>query len=222
MRGSQMKTLIAVPCMDMVPVKFMTSLLDLRKPEDSYYAVNANCLIYDSRNIFSSNAIQKGYDRVLWLDSDMQFDADLLERLSEDMDADPGKKVISALYFKRKIPTTPVIYKRLDYGQSEAGQIKATVESYLDYPKDALFEVEGCGFGAVLTSVDILRDVWDSFGPPFDPMTHMGEDLSFCWRVKEIGESIYCDSRVKCGHIGSYEFNEAVYQNQTPMGGDNA
>ena len=208
------KTLIAVPCMDTLPLPFFTSFVSLRKPDGTNWAPISNCLIYDSRNIFSSNAIREGYERVLWLDSDMQFEPDLLERLSADMDEDPGKKVISALYFKRKIPTTPVIYKKLDYGQSEAWQIKATVESYLDYPKDTLFEVEGCGFGAVLTNVDILRDVWDSFGPPFDPMTHMGEDLSFCWRVKQLGEKIYCDSRVKVGHIGQYTFDESVYKAQ--------
>lgn len=209
-----MKTLIAVPCMDMLPLPFVTSFTSLRKPEGTSYVFNANCLIYDSRNIFSSGAIRNGYDRVLWLDSDMRFDPDLLERLSADMDENPGVKVISALYFKRRIPTSPVIYKTLEYGRADDNTIKPTVETYHDYPKDALFPVAGCGFGAVLTSVDILKDIWDSFGPPFDPMTHMGEDLSFCWRVGQIGEPIYCDSRVKCGHVGLSEFNEAVYQAQ--------
>ena len=212
-----MKTLIAIPCMDMVPLPFFTSFVGLHKPDGTNWAPLSNCLIYDSRNIFSSGAIDNGYDRVLWLDSDMRFDPDLLDRLSADMDENPDRKVISALYFKRKTPTSPVIYKKLEYGRADDNTIKPTVETYHDYPKEALFPVAGCGFGAVLTSVDILRDVWDAFGPPFDPMTHMGEDLAFCWRVNQIGEQIYCDSRVKCGHVGLSEFNEFIYKTQTRL-----
>lgn len=209
-----MKTLIAVPCLDMLPLPFVTSFISLRKLEGTSYAFNANCLIYDSRNIFSSGAISNGYDRVLWLDSDMRFDPDLLEQLSADMDENPGVKVISALYFKRRIPTSPVIYKTLEYGRADDNTIKPTVETYHDYPKDALFEVAGCGFGAVLTSVDLLNAAWEAFDAPFNPMQYMGEDLAFCWRIRQLGEKIYCDSRVKCGHVGLSEFNEAVYQAQ--------
>lgn len=205
-----MKTLIAIPCMDTVPIPFFTSFVALRKPEGTNWAPLSNALLYDSRNIFSENAIKAGYDRVLWLDSDMRFDPDLLERLSADMDENPGMKIVSALYFKRRLPTTPVIYKTLDYG-IENGIAKPTVETYLDYTKDALFEVQGCGFGAVLTDVSVLREIWDNYGPPFQPMEHMGEDLTFCYLARELGHSIYCDSRVKCGHVGLYEYGEKDY-----------
>ena len=39
----------------------------------------------------------------------------------------------------------------------------------------------------------------------------MSEDLSFCYRARNIGTKIYCDSRIKFGHIGNYEYTEEDY-----------
>ena len=88
------RILIAIPCMDQGPAKFWTSLVNLRKTADTHYGVKANSMIYDSRNNFAAHAIMSGYDRVLWLDSDMTFDPDLLERLNADMD-DNGLEVLA-------------------------------------------------------------------------------------------------------------------------------
>ena len=227
-----MKTLIAVPCMDSLPTDFATSLMDLKKGEDVHYAVTKNSLIYDSRNAVAANAITAGhmdgdegrgitpYDRVLWIDSDMKFDPDMLVRLSEDMDQ--GLDYVAGIFFVRKIPTYPVVYSEIRYYTDESNQIHAEAVKMRYYPKDQLFRCGGTGFGAVMTSVKLLKDVWDRFGPPFQPLSHMGEDLSFCWRVNQLGREMYCDSRVKVGHIGQFVFDENVYLNQqaTRTGGD--
>lgn len=208
-----MKTLIAIPCMDTVPVDFMTSLVNLRKPEGTSYAVQANSMIYDSRNNLTAKALVNGYDRVLWLDSDMMFEADLLEKLSED--ADMGLDFVSALCVKRHRPTGPCIYSEIVY-EMEGSAIHAEAVPYTGYPRNSLFTVNGAGFGAVMVKTELLKAVWERFGPPFDPMTQMGEDLSFCWRVNQLGREMYCDSRIKVGHIGQYVYSESDLQN----GGD--
>ena len=206
---SEHRTLIAIPCMDMVPVPFVKSLLNLRKTGDTAYAFLANSLIYDSRNVFVSNAIEKGYDRILWLDSDMVFEPDLLERLSRRLDE--GYEYVSALAFKRKLPTGPAIYKRLDYGRDDQGHVHAKATAYTDYPRDALFEVAATGCAAVMMRVELLKDVWDRFGLPFLPLPNMGEDLSLCWRVAQLGRHMWCDSSVKVGHVGQYVFGEDAF-----------
>ena len=203
-----MKTLIAVPCMDMAPVDFMCSLINLRKTEDTRYAVKQNSLIYDSRNTFASKAITGGYDRIMWFDSDMVFAPDTLERLSKDMDE--GRDFVCGICFKRHYPTAPVVYKHLTY--QTGTEIRAKAEAYTDYPQNSIFEVEAAGFGCVLMKVDLLRRIWDTFGPPFDPLTQMGEDLSCCWRIKKLGVPMYCDSSVKVGHIGQMIFDETMYR----------
>ena len=203
-----MKTLIAIPCMDTIPVGFAQSLLYLEKGHDVSVAFKANSLVYDSRNLLSLSAIEEGYDRVLWLDSDMMFTKDTMRMLSEDMDK-LHADMVTGVYFKRRPPYAPVLFDELDEPtQDDAGHLTANVHTFDDYPRDAIFPVRGCGFGCVMTSTKLLRAVWDKFGPAFSPYAWAGEDISFCHRVNQLGYMIWCDSTVSCGHIGSYVYTE--------------
>lgn len=199
--------------MDTVPVEFMLSLVNLRRPENTFYTVQVGSLVYDSRNMLAAKALMNEYDRVLWIDSDMVFEADTLERLSEDMDKE-GLDFVSALCFKRKNPTAPCVYSDIRYGPDGDGVIQADAETMKDYPEDSLFECAGAGFGLVLVSTKLLGTVWEKHGPPFDPMPQMGEDLAFCYRARQEGYKLYCDSRVKTGHVGKRIYSEEDYKKQ--------
>ena len=85
-----MKVMIAVPCMDTVPAVFTECLVGLMKPEGTVLVTARSSLIYDARNLLAKMAIDKGFDRILWLDSDMVFGNDLLLRLMNDMDGKHG------------------------------------------------------------------------------------------------------------------------------------
>lgn len=199
-----MKTLVAIPCMDMVHTAFCRSLVGLRPVGDAVeYRFSQNSLVYDSRNQIAEYAITNRFDRVLWLDSDMTFEPDLMARLANDLDA--GREMVSCLYTTRKTNITPCIYKKITpsgrHGLPEA-------HSFTDYPKDTIFEVAGCGFGAVMMETELIHDVMRQYGYMFSPIIGMGEDLSFCFRVSSLGKKMFCDSRIKCGHIGQIEYNE--------------
>lgn len=201
-----MRTLIAVPCMDTVHTLFMTSLLYLRRSyEDTRVSVCSNSLIYDARNILSAIAINGSYDRVLWLDSDMKFEPDLLERLSADLDA--GADLVSGLFFTRKAPVVPCCYKAL----IEKNGIPTPVP-FEDIPENQLFPVAGVGFGAVLMKTEMLKKVKENGGRPFTPLREWGEDISFCKRAREAGYTLYTDSRVKVGHVGISIIDESTYE----------
>ena len=217
MESDALKILIAIPCMDTVPVDFMTSMINMRKTSETAYAVQANSMIYDSRNTLTAKALVNGYDRVLWIDSDMVFDEDLLERLNRDMDAGPD--YVSALCFKRHIPTGPCVYREINYGQAEDGTVRAEAVPYNDYPEDMMFRCAGTGFGAVMVSTALLKDVWEHYGPPFNPLTQMGEDLSFCYRAAQLNYPMYCDSRIKVGHCGQYIYSESDYKREANPSG---
>lgn len=206
-----MRTLIAVPCADTVPVPFMESLLNLQKPEGTSVCLKSNSLVYDSRNLLSLTAIERGYDNVLWLDSDMIVPPDTLVRLAEDMN-DLECEMVTGLYFKRRPPYSPVIFNNVLPPEQQDGELIKQIQDYLDYPKDSLFAVDGCGFGCCMTSTSLLRRVWDRFGPAFNPFVWASEDLAFCYRVKLLGEQIYCDSSISCGHIGQYVYTETTYK----------
>lgn len=199
-----MKTLIAIPCMDTLPVGFVQSLIYMNKGDNPTVYLKPNTLIYDSRNILSLYAIENDYDNVLWLDSDMMFPPDTLQRLEAH-----DKPMVTGLYVRRREPITPVIYDVLEEPIRNAdGKIEKNVHPYTDFPRDAFFPVDGCGFGCVLTSVPLLKAVWDRFGPAFSPYPWAGEDLSFCYRVNQLGCQIFCDSTISCGHIGNFIYTE--------------
>lgn len=200
------KTLIAVPCMDMVHARFMESFVNLIKPDGTSWAMVQDTLINEARNIFAANAIKSGFDRVMWFDSDMTFAPDTLLKLTADMDEN-NLDYVSGLYFTRRPKIKPCAFKALWWDKKENGDLDAGSEFYYDYP-DGLTECAGTGFGCVLTSVDLLKRVGDTFGAPFAPLESMGEDLSFCWRVIQVGGKMHLDTRVKCGHIGMYEYCE--------------
>ena len=81
-----MKTLIAIPCMDMVHTGFMKSLMMMNRVGDIGFSIISSSLIYDARNTLAKHGVDGDFDRILWLDSDMEFEPDLLKRLSQDMD----------------------------------------------------------------------------------------------------------------------------------------
>lgn len=210
-----MSIMIAVPCMGTAPIQFTESLLNLEKPEGTKVCTKSSSLIYDARNLLSLTAIEQKFDYVMWFDSDMTFHPLTLMHLLEDMNH-PHIDMVTGLYVKRTFPTKPVIYQRVRPPEPGPNGIpQLNINEYMDYPRDRMFCVEGCGFGCVLTSVQLLKDVWDKFGPAFSPLPWAGEDVSFCYRVNQLKKDdnlypghILCDSRVKCGHIGSFLFTE--------------
>ena len=206
-----MKTMIAIPCMDTMPSMFAASLTALRRVGDPCFCYfGMNSLIYETRNQIARTAIKEGCDRVLWLDSDMEFQPDIMERLSARIDE--GRELVSGLYMTRKAPIRPTIYKEMRIRETGTEK-KGVAVTYRDYPENAVFEIDACGFGIVMTTVRLLRDVTESYGLPFTPMLLYGEDMSFCMRAKELGYPLWCDSGIRAGHIGMKIYREEDRRN---------
>ena len=107
-RGStEGRTLIAIPTMDTVAAPFCLSLANLRRVGPTKIAMVSNSLVYQARNMLAAEAIDDECEYVLWLDSDMVFTADLMQCLHAHMLQ--GYDFMSALYFKRVLPTEPVV-----------------------------------------------------------------------------------------------------------------
>lgn len=200
-----MRTLIAVPAMDTVPTRFAQSLAMLRKVGDCALTFQIGSLVYTSRNELAKKAIAMDSDYVLWLDSDMFFEPDLLERMFKTL-KEKNLDFLSGLYFRRVPPFTPVLFDKLEI--TDKG---AEWSEYNDLPAD-LFEVGGCGFGCVLMKTDIILEVAGKFGDMFTPMANAGEDLSFCIRARECGYKLYCDPKITLGHVGQTVVDQAFYR----------
>lgn len=189
-----MKTMIAIPCMDTVQTEFAQSLVNMRPVGEIRHAFESCSLIYKSRTDLGLLAIKEGAEFVLWLDSDVIFPPDLMIDLVEDM---TGRDMVTGVYHMRRAPFKPVIWKTLRQGLTPDENESV---DYNDYPKDQIFEVEGCGFGAVMMRTSVLAAVRDKYHELFAPVPGYGEDLSFCVRARGCGFKIHCDPRIQIGH----------------------
>ena len=197
-----MKTLIAVPTMDMCQSRFAQSLATLDKVGDCQVSFIMNSLIYDARNKFCQQAIDGEFDYIFWLDSDMVFPSYVLQQFMQH-----DKDIVAGLYFRRAYPFTPVAFSEL---RRENGILR--MKDLEEWPND-LFEVDGVGFGCVLMKTDCLFDIAGKEGGVwFTPTPDAGEDAAFCLRAKEYGYEIWVDPTVKLGHVGQTVITEGVYR----------
>ena len=74
--------------------------------------------------------------------------------------------------------------------------------------------MDGCGFACVMTTTELLLAVMEKYGYCFTPTEYYGEDLAFCWRVKNMGREIWCEPTVRPGHIA----HRPVYAEDQPFG----
>lgn len=194
------KILIAVPCMNQVPAEFADNLARLTAYGCPGYKIGLTTkigsLIYTSRDDIAKEAIESGADYVMWFDSDMMFPQDIIQQMMVHLERD-DVDIVSGLYFRRVQPFTPVLYDKLE--QLEDGGIHWS--TFSEIPAE-LFEVGGCGFGAVLMTTDIFIAVQNKYHQMFTPMFGAGEDLSFCIRARDLGYRIWCDPTIPLGHIG--------------------
>lgn len=197
------KILIAIPSGDDLAAEFVQSLLALKPVDYVEIKIQTGSLVYLSRELLAAYAINKGFDYVLWLDTDMVFKPDLLEKLIED-DVD----MAAGLFFQRRPPCEPALWKRIECGEG----VDRFDERYLDYPVDQLFEIDACGMAAVLVKGEVLRKVHETYHRTFEPISGYGEDISFCIRAKNCGYKLWCDSRVKVGHRGHTIVDEKAFQ----------
>jgi hypothetical protein len=130
--------------------------------------------------------------------------------------AEQGFDFVTGLYFRRKWPHYPLLYK-WDERKKGFTQIEK-------FPTGGLFSVDGCGFGFVYTSTSMLRTM--TILKDFDPKVGwfpdrrdfggFGEDLGFCDLARRAGFTPTVDSSIIVGHemdagFASIEhFKEAV------------
>lgn len=215
MNAQKPRILVCIPCMDQIPTEFVRCLTALEPVGETNISFLAGSLVYASRDKLAQQALEGGYDYLLWLDSDMIFPSSLLRDLYADLQ-EAGRHFVSGLYFRRKAPYNPVLYKTVRMGLPGEG----VAEEYDDYPREQIFEIDACGFGAVLMRAELVRQVIAHDRTGFIPIPGYGEDISFCLRAKRLGFQLYCDSRIRAGHLGTAVVDEAFFDRLQTMKGE--
>lgn len=188
-----MKLMIAIPMLDYIHHRFVRCLLELeqwlRERGIAYdIDIEGGTLVYLAREKLAARAAQGTYTHVLWLDADMVFPPDILDRLLLE-----GKDFVAAPYCARRPPYRPAVFSCL-----------APIR-WADDTEPGVYEIMGCGFGCVLMRVEVLQKVFRSAGTCFTPVKEFGEDLAFCARCYDAGIRMYANGDAQIGHIAQLD-----------------
>lgn len=217
---------------DNVTHSFHHSIMRLSNQPNSstLYTPNVSSARSDALSIPESrNALMKYFldqteaTHIWWIDTDMGFAPDTVEKLLET-----GKDVVGALckgldktapdgfggYLTKEFITAYDLstYKVIGEDKSERELIAFTLKEDLDLDSGDLIPVAGTGTACLLISRDAAMRVRNFYGPRWfervampDPNPRakphiIGEDLSFCYRLATVGIPIYIHPKVTTTH----------------------
>lgn len=191
-----MKTLIAIPTSREIDIQCAASIIGMEREGRIGVFCPQSYSIDASRNLIVEHALEIGYDYIMWVDSDMILPKNTLTTLMSH-----GKDIVSGVYAYKLLRGENAVAKRWKDKEKDI---------YEDIPlkeireKEQLMEVNGIGFGCVLTKVDVFRHIKK---PWFKFTTDMGEDIYFCRKAQKAGYKVFLDTSILCGHVGSVNFN---------------
>ena len=191
-----MKTLIAIPTSREIDIECAASVIGMKRKGRIGVFCPQTYSIDKSRNLIVEHALKIGYDYILWVDSDMILPKDaFMKMLKHDKD------IVSGVYSYKLLNNKYAVAKR--YKSKEDDEYEDIPLSEIRATKD-LIEVDGIGFGCVLTKVEIFKNIKE---PHFVYNVNMGEDIHFCRMAQKAGYKVYLDPTIRCDHIGKIRYN---------------
>ena len=195
---------VCVPARDTVNTGFAYDLARMsarwyaNAPEGSAFNLHflQGTLIADQRCKLVEMALRANADWLLFLDSDMRFPIDLVDRLMSH-----DKDIVACNYATRRLPVKTVAFK--DW---------AALEHVYSLGKTGLEQVAAVGMGAMLIRADVFKKLgYPWFQIHYLPSAKMwaGEDMFFCELARKAGFDIWIDHDTSqwIGHTGSLDFH---------------
>lgn len=189
------KIALALPTNRGVKPKCLQSLLEIVAHNDYNWHVIVSTEGYntaENRNWITAQAVKAGCTHIFFVDDDMIYAPDTVEKLlSHDKD------IVGAKYHVRR----------------DVSEGNPDVIEYFDYEQDkdskGLFQCKALGGGCILVKIDIFKVVpqpwfgykWNEYG-----MVTMSNDWYFAEKVRECNFDIWCDPSLYPAHIGTKEY----------------
>ena len=157
-------------------------------------------------------------DWLFMVDSDMTFAPDVVEQLLARADPEHAP-VVGGLCFGLigAGQMAPVLYELTERDDGSAAIVRPQV-----WPADTLLPVFATGAACLLIHRDVLIKMAGqrfSAAYPWFQESEIGEvpvseDITFCWRVGQLGYPVHVDTAVHVGHVKHRELNAASYYRQ--------
>lgn len=193
------KILVAVPTAEMArQAEFYDHYNMLERPVGSISTFAHGQSPARNRNLMIKQALEFDCTHILFLDDDLVFKPDLLNRLlAHDVD------IVTALYLMRNFPHQPIIFDVAD----EKGRCQ---HHFPTKDSKGLVEIVACGLGACLIKTHIFRvleEPWIRLGEL--ELDHWCDDLGFFRRVRAAGFKLHCDLDCFVEHFASLKVGPA-------------
>ena len=159
-------------------------------PFDWTLITKEGSIVHWNRESIVQKAIEENCSHVLFVDTDMVFDADAAGRLLRR-----DKDIIGVDYNTRKLPTVSTVKIHDENGD------------FIKEEKDGLLKCAGVGTGFMLIKTLVftkLSHPWFMFESNDKGEVVYGEDMWFCNKARKAGFEIFADLTIKVGHIGDY------------------
>ena len=189
---------VCVPSRDMVSSGFAFDMCRaVVKADCDVSLLNVQgTLIVNQRNELAKNAMAMGATHVLFIDDDMRFPADAIDRLLAH-----DKDIVAVNYPTRKFPIQPVAFANDKTNDRVVTQPDST----------GLEKVASVGMGLMLVKTDVFVKIgMPYFMIGFSPATeaYTGEDIFFCRKARAAGFDVHIDHDLskEVKHTGAIEF----------------
>lgn len=189
------KCIILVPYIHFIEPECDAGLRILEQQGYHVWRAGGFSAIDQGRNVMAQTALDKGYQELMWIDSDVGFQTSDLNRLR-----------------KSNLPIAAGVYGLKDGSGRPAAEFYGPVTSY------NLTEAKAVGAGFLYTKREVYEKIqtlpgmgkvngrFTSYHPYFLPMIkdgfYNGEDFAFCERAKQAGYKIMVDPAIKLKHYG--------------------
>lgn len=193
---------IGIMCgLQAVPEYFMWSYAQMIQFNSEYLVQPNEFIHYNKTAISYHSSARNGLvstmlgEWLLMLDTDHQFEPDIVARLLKVMQNNPDVDVLSGLYLHRSAPHMPVVYQWSDVGL-------VRVADWMKHESMYLLPVGSVGAGCMLIKRKALKKVMDHFQcEPFDIIHPYGEDHSFMKRCFELEMGLFVAPMIQCYHV---------------------
>ncbi len=176
--------------------------------EQAIYTV-AGTLIFDQRNKLAQAALDQECDYILWIDADMRFPKNTIERLLAH-----DKDIVGVNATTRTMPVGPT-----------AKNLKVDVEKRENHwysinskGKTGIEQVTAIGCGVMLVKAKVFKETpkpWFYFYELPGGKT-LGEDVHFCIAAHDAGFETWVDHDLsqEIGHIGQYTYSWSDFKDE--------
>lgn len=191
----QIKLAIGIPNTGVIKASTVFCLIRMIKALPCDYSVifQQGCIVHQNRENIVKEAIKQKCTHLLFIDSDMFFEADaVMTLLGRDKD------IVGVNSHLRKFPITSTIQM--------PEEKKLTLKE--DHP-DGFLTVDAVTTAFLLIKLDVFKKLshpWFFWEVDKEGNTVLGEDYWFCRAAKEVGYDVWVDLSVKMGHVGDYTY----------------